>query len=136
MYCTTFPCHNCAKHIIAAGITKVIYVEPYPKSKALEFHSDAIATSSSDSEAVVFTPFVGIGPRKFFELFSMSLGSGYNKIRKNKDGDALKWKPTDARMRSQLLPVSYLERETYATNDFEEKRRVLNENKKTIAKKR
>lgn len=129
IYCTTFPCHNCAKHIIAAGITKVIYVEPYPKSKALEFHSDAIATDSNTSiEAVIFTPFVGIGPRKFFELFSMSLGSGYNKVRKNKDGDAFKWKPKESRMRSQLLPVSYLERETYATTNFEEKRRILNEN--------
>ena len=32
MYVTTFPCHNCAKHIIAAGLQRVIYLEPYPKS--------------------------------------------------------------------------------------------------------
>ena len=31
LYCTTFPCHNCAKHIVAAGIERVFYVEPYPK---------------------------------------------------------------------------------------------------------
>lgn len=35
LYCTTFPCHNCAKHVVAAGITRVVYIEPYPKSKAL-----------------------------------------------------------------------------------------------------
>ena len=29
LYCTTFPCHECAKHIVAAGIERVVYVEPY-----------------------------------------------------------------------------------------------------------
>ena len=28
LYCTTFPCHLCAKLIVAAGITKVVYLEP------------------------------------------------------------------------------------------------------------
>lgn len=32
LFCTTFPCHNCTKHIIAAGISQVYYMEPYPKS--------------------------------------------------------------------------------------------------------
>ncbi|WP_429183277.1 anti-phage dCTP deaminase [Aeromonas rivipollensis] len=27
LYCTTFPCHNCAKHIIASGIKRVVYVD-------------------------------------------------------------------------------------------------------------
>ena len=34
LYCTTFPCHNCTKHILAAGIRRVVYIEPYPKSLA------------------------------------------------------------------------------------------------------
>jgi deoxycytidylate deaminase len=34
LYCTTFPCHMCAKHIVASGIKKVVYIEPYPKSYA------------------------------------------------------------------------------------------------------
>lgn len=41
MYTTTFPCHNCAKHIIAAGIARVVYIE-FTKSKAAEFHNDSI----------------------------------------------------------------------------------------------
>lgn len=28
LYSTTFPCHLCARHIIAAGISRVVYVEP------------------------------------------------------------------------------------------------------------
>ena len=56
LFCTTFPCHNCAKHIIASGVKKVIYIEPYPKSKAIEFHSDSIALkdTSSDHKKVIF----------------------------------------------------------------------------------
>ncbi len=37
LFCTTFPCHNCTKHILAAGIRKVVYMEPYPKSRAKTF---------------------------------------------------------------------------------------------------
>ena len=39
LYCTTFPCHMCAKHIVASGIEKVVFLEPYPKSLAFDLHS-------------------------------------------------------------------------------------------------
>jgi deoxycytidylate deaminase len=29
LFSTTFPCHNCAKHIVAAGVRRVVYIEPY-----------------------------------------------------------------------------------------------------------
>jgi deoxycytidylate deaminase len=32
LYCTTFPCQICAKHIVAAGLDTVVCLEPYPKS--------------------------------------------------------------------------------------------------------
>ncbi|TMQ08861.1 MAG: hypothetical protein E6J90_35770 [Deltaproteobacteria bacterium] len=35
-------CHNCAKHIVASGIRRVVYVEPYVKSQAVQLHGDAI----------------------------------------------------------------------------------------------
>jgi deoxycytidylate deaminase len=38
LYTTTFPCHNCTRHIIAGGISKVIYIEPYAKSRASDLH--------------------------------------------------------------------------------------------------
>jgi Deoxycytidylate deaminase len=113
LYCTTFPCHNCAKHIVAAGIKRVIYVEPYPKSKALDFHSDSISLNQRSSN-VVFAPFIGVGPRSFFNLFSTNLGSGYPVIRKSDDGQALDWSEADAKLRTQMLPCSYIERETIA----------------------
>ncbi|KAB0267954.1 anti-phage dCTP deaminase [Microvirga brassicacearum] len=42
LYCTTFPCHLCAKHIISSGISKVVYIEPYPKSYAVDLYKDEI----------------------------------------------------------------------------------------------
>jgi len=105
LYCTTFPCHNCAKHIIASGITRVVYVEPYPKSKAAEFHDDSLVLGFSNKEGVVrFEPFVGVGPRRFFDLFSMSLSSGYPVVRKDPAGQTVSWNPETARLRLQLLP--------------------------------
>lgn len=119
LYCTTFPCHNCAKHIVAAGVKRVVFVEPYSKSKAEEFHNDSIEVGqvrpNNDSEKVRFEAFVGIGPRRFFELFSMNLGSSYKLQRKVKATGAVReWRIDKAQLRLQMKPVSYLELETDA----------------------
>lgn len=42
LFVTTFPCHYCARHIVAAGVHEVQYIEPYPKSLAFDLHKDAI----------------------------------------------------------------------------------------------
>lgn len=76
MYVTTFPCHNCAKHIIAAGLKQVIYLEPYPKSKAKVLHGEEIELDSTDGSSkdnkVVFMAFTGVAPRQYQCVFSMS----------------------------------------------------------------
>lgn len=126
LYCTTFPCHNCAKHIIAAGIERVVYVEPYPKSKALEFHSDSIelrtkleTDEKSESNHVVFEPFTGVGARRFLDFFSMSLGAGNKLTRKGKDGKTVEWEKGTANVRVALLPESYREIEQDAAKIFQ-----------------
>lgn len=76
MFVTTFPCHNCAKHIIAAGIRRVVYLEPYPKSRASLLHKEEIDLESLTGEEqdgkVVFSAFSGVAPRQYRQLFSMS----------------------------------------------------------------
>jgi deoxycytidylate deaminase len=123
MFVTTFPCHNCAKHIIAAGIRRVVFIEPYAKSKALEFHSEAMEVGFQGPESarpkVLFEPFVGVGPRRFFDLFSMNLGSGYALERKDESGTKIDWQPENARLRLQMLPGSYLDLEVAAGKIFE-----------------
>lgn len=87
LYVSTFPCHYCARHIVAAGIDEVQYIEPYPKSRALHLHCDSITTDEtgwvppsrwSDKEGtdgqpmppkVLFRPFVGVAPRMYERVF-------------------------------------------------------------------
>lgn len=120
LYCTTFPCHNCAKHIIASGIKKVLYVEPYPKSRALDFHSESIELNSEldvsleTNNLVTFEPFIGVGPRRFLDLFSMTLGSGSKLKRKAKDGAILEWNKSTAPIRTPIIPRSYIQIEASA----------------------
>lgn len=123
LYCTTFPCHNCAKHIVASGIEKVFYIEPYPKSKAFSFHKDSIESSENNKSSrevkkVIFEPFVGVGPRCFFNLFSINLGTGYKVIRKENDGTVVKWERKNGRLRVQMLPSSYIEKELKAADSL------------------
>jgi deoxycytidylate deaminase len=115
MYTTTFPCHNCTKHIVDAGIRRVVYVEPYPKSKASELHNDSVAIDEDSAGKVQFQPFVGIAARRYFDLFSMRLSAGFRIERKVKGtGDLAPWDPITARPRVQMAVYSYLQREDIA----------------------
>ena len=76
MFVTTFPCHYCARHLVAAGIDEVQYIEPYPKSRALKLHWDSIAVDptgwkppSMGGDKVLFRPFTGIAPRLYRNSF-------------------------------------------------------------------
>lgn len=121
LYGTTFPCHNCAKHIIAAGIHRVVYIEPYEKSKAEKLHNDAMAVGFKKRKNLVqFEPFVGLGPRRFLDLFSMRLGSGYFLERKDENDKVFDWRLNKARARVQMLPKSYLDLEFVASDNFNE----------------
>lgn len=68
LYTTTYPCHNCARHIVSSGIKKVVYIEPFEKSLALDLHDDAI-TKSEDSSKVIFTDYEGVSPRRYSKFF-------------------------------------------------------------------
>lgn len=118
LYTTTFPCHNCAKHIVAAGVKKVKYIEPYPKSYATKLHDDAISTDGdSVDNKVLFEPFIGIGPRRFVDLFSMSLGSGRELVRKE-FGRLKTWTREGAELRVPMVPLSYVEAETILSSEI------------------
>jgi len=123
IFCTTFPCHNCAKHIIAAGVQRVVYVEPYPKSKAFELHDDAVTADPAVTEMVRFEPFVGVSPRRFFDLFSMNLSFGWRLRRKDTAGRPVAWEREAAKLRVQMLPMSYLALESIAAEEINAIRR-------------
>jgi len=125
LYVTTFPCHHCARHIVAAGIRRVVYIAPYAKSLAEQLHDDALVVTSNamlhDPPAdggdprVRFEPFVGVSPSRYMEMFAMPQ-------RKDDSGALADWSPTTAQprladlepeeLRIDLLP--YLVRERNA----------------------
>jgi deoxycytidylate deaminase len=110
LYTTTFPCHECARHIIAAGLRRVVYIEPYAKSLAAHLHEDAISVDSAvEIEGMVsFEPFVGIAPRRYNELFTMF------EDRKTADGSIVQWNPAQSIPRLSESPWMYVRSEKEA----------------------
>jgi len=120
LYTTTYPCHNCAKHLVAAGIIRVRYVEPYPKSYAIDLHGDSInANGSFDKKKVNFEHFVGVGPRRFVDLFSMNLSSG-RKLKRKDHGTLITWNRNTAELRVPMKPLSYLDAELLLVKELNE----------------
>ena len=72
LYTTTFPCHNCAKHILAAGIGEVVYIERYAKSLVADLYGDSVVIDDPETNLKVnFRPFVGVAPRRYLDLFAV-----------------------------------------------------------------
>lgn len=92
LYCTTYPCHICARHIVAAGIKRVVYIEPYEKSLAIQLHGDAIYQRENgiNEKKLSFENFEGASPRRYSKFF------GIDKRRKDSDGKALSHKIKDS----------------------------------------
>lgn len=106
LYCTTFPCHMCARHIVASGISRVVYIEPYPKSMAKELYKRSIQVDGdeADKDAVVFEPFVGIAPKLYISLFEMP-------SRKDDRGYPVDWDLARSNPQIQQIVPRYLELE-------------------------
>lgn len=118
LYTTTFPCHNCARHIVASGIMKVFYVEPYEKSLAKDLHEDAIAFEIEESKdtspkRVEFLHFEGVAPRQFHNMFR-AVG------RKNDEGKFVPIRPQEAHKAMPEYLDGYQDFEVKAVQHLEE----------------
>lgn len=100
LYTTAFPCHMCMRLIIAAGIRKVVYVDPYPKSLAFDMYREALTTSPSDEERVWVTPFWGASWNIFQKAFK-------SKDRKRNADGSFKL-PSPLQQRMKLAPTDPL----------------------------
>lgn len=70
LFCTTYPCHNCARHIVLSGIKEVYYIEPYVKSLCLTLHEDSMTEAEEDTSKVKILIFDGVSPRKYQIFFT------------------------------------------------------------------
>lgn len=121
LYTTTFPCHSCARHIVAAGITSVYYIEPYEKSLAKDLHADSIGfeveetsgtTAPAKVERVAFLHFEGVSPRQYQHFFK----AGQRKI--SGSGTVVRF---DTRNSEKVVPEyldNYQDFETKAIEHF------------------
>jgi deoxycytidylate deaminase/dephospho-CoA kinase len=60
MYVTTFPCMQCARYIVDAGIKKIVYVEAYPIRESRDY---------LERNEVQIVPFSGFKARAFHVIF-------------------------------------------------------------------
>jgi deoxycytidylate deaminase len=110
LFCTTFPCHMCAKHIVGAGIQNVYFLEPYPKSLVSDLHNDSVSVEGNDRgrysqhPSVVFEHCFGVSPRRYRELFERGA--------RKSDGKFSEW------ARDEAVPNLYITSPIYA--GFEE----------------
>lgn len=112
LYTTTFPCHLCAKHIVAAGIKDVVYIEPFPKSRASELYLDF-----GGEREVDFRSFVGVAPRQYMQLFSVTEETPR---KDNKTGEVIPWISRTASPRYSERREFYGEREREDSDNYDE----------------
>lgn len=120
LFCTTYPCHNCARHIIASGIKEVYYIEPYRKSLALKLHDDAITENeNSNDNKVKILMYDGISPSRYLDFFKM------DKNKRKKDGVKIKthYKKIFPKNTLSLQAIPYLEQQV--TKDLANKKLII-----------
>jgi len=60
LYTTTFPCLQCAKRILHAGIKRVVYIDPYPEKESIEM---------LEKGGVHTEKFEGVKAQAYYKLF-------------------------------------------------------------------
>lgn len=111
LYCTTYPCHLCARHIISSGISEVVYIEPYPKSLTDKLYKREILSEHSGLKPdgvdgkVVFRSFRGVSPTLYQRVFAY-------KKRKDSYGAIAEWAPALA------LPIGATPDQTVGERDL------------------
>lgn len=113
LFCTTFPCHICARHIVAAGIRDVVFVEPYEKSRTAELYGDSISVEPAEPSPsrANFRAFVGVAPRRYMEFFE-SFGA-----RKSTDGKIKNVDEMAATPRIRRLVFTYTFAEAFVVDE-------------------
>lgn len=86
LFCTTYPCHNCARHIVLSGIKEVYFIEPYRKSLCIELHKDAITEKENKNEKKVrILMYEGVAPKSFIKFYQLIKDNRKTKMKEKKE---------------------------------------------------
>lgn len=104
LFCTTFPCHICARHIISSGLSEVVFIEPYEKSRTRDLYGDSISVEPHEPprNKASFRAFVGVAPRRYMDLFQMATN------RKSREGKILEADEIARSPRIKRFVLTYL----------------------------
>lgn len=108
---------GCTLYATTFGIKRVVFIEPYPKSLALELHEDSVVRMDlnpadlGSCRKVRMEAFIGVAPRRYWTLFSMVTPDGVPLARKHTDGSVSR-ECHGIRLRSAEL--NYMQREASA----------------------
>lgn len=127
LYCTTFPCHVCARHIMGAGLRRVVFIEPYPKSLTKELYRKAVCIDeeASDDNALIFEPYMGVAPRRYSQFFPM-------RPRKDERGKIIEWNEKAAEPVFNWITTTYLDVEVTVCGYLQEALAGLGETNDSI----
>ncbi|MDP9164584.1 MAG: deaminase [Actinomycetota bacterium] len=128
LYTTTLPCHECTRNIIPVGLARVVYLEPYAKSRGAELQSDAVAMlahQQSDAHKLSLEPFAGFAHHRFPELFSWvpRKQDDVNNVSGRAvalDGQAVVWAARGSSIRRSLFNPMYGEHEIFTQRLIED----------------
>ncbi|MDQ2586676.1 deaminase [Saccharothrix yanglingensis] len=68
MYVTAQPCRQCLRHLVCAGLARVVFLGPQPDA-APSFHADSVTVRPDGSGRMPLVPFTGVGPGAYELLF-------------------------------------------------------------------
>lgn len=117
LYCTTYPCHICTRHLLAAGVKRVVYIEPYTKSQAQKLYGESIESGDENQQNVSkiqFESFSGISSTRFGDFFA-------RRRRKDNLGISKEWIKGDPRPVADILVPFYIDTEILLIELLEEK---------------
>jgi cytidine deaminase len=122
LYTTTLPCHECTRLIVAAGIRRVVYIEPYPKSRGSELQSDSVILGSYGQmpQKVLFQPFAGIAIHRQPDLFSWVDRKVDDYLSQDEgsfptlSGAPVAWTARDSTVRDSIFDPEFAEAEIFA----------------------
>jgi cytidine deaminase len=70
LYTTAFPCHMCMRLVIASGVARVVFVDPYPKSLAFDMYEEALGQDGHANGHIPVESFRGAGWGVYVPLFT------------------------------------------------------------------